>query len=168
MQYIVFWEYDTKDEPNLIKKFSERVNTGTRARASKAGVVSTLILASLVYVQLILGGAVLLRTVNPTWISQAWVEAHVHLGHSIWFIAIIPAVLFWRLKPPSKPLKISSITLVILSFIQSSIIGVMDPWGNVAVMAAHGLMAGLVFAIAVALTVITLKELRARNEKERE
>ncbi|MFQ5871500.1 MAG: hypothetical protein ACE5IB_05025 [Candidatus Geothermarchaeales archaeon] len=123
----------------------------------KAVGVATLTLAALVYLQLILGGAMLLHHAEPTWVSEAWEDAHMSLGHSIWFIAIVPAVLLWRLKPPSPTLRVGGLTLVVLSFI-NTIFAVQGPWGSIAVMAAHGLTAGLIFAVAVALTVAALKE----------
>ena len=125
---------------------------------SKAGGVAALIVAALVYVQLVLGGGVLLSGVSSSWGTETWRSAHIGLGHFIPLIAIIAAVILWRLKPPARNLKIGGIALVILTIIQSEFLGNLGPWGSVAVMAAHGLNAGLVFAAAVALAVIAVKE----------
>ncbi|MFQ5950527.1 MAG: hypothetical protein ACE5KH_00410 [Candidatus Geothermarchaeales archaeon] len=124
---------------------------------SQAGAVAAVVVAALVYVQLILGGGVLITRAVPGWASEVWRDAHVGLGNIIWLLAIIPAVILWRLKPPSRTLRIGGITLFVLTFIQAGI-GFAGPWGSVAVMAAHGLTAALIFAAAVALAVLAVWE----------
>jgi membrane-bound metal-dependent hydrolase YbcI (DUF457 family) len=121
---------------------------------SKAAGVATLALAALVFVQLILGGATLVFVARPGWVDLGLVQAHVGLGHSIWLIAIVPAVFLWRVKPPSWALRMGGVLLVVLGAVQANVIAAAHPWGTLPVMAAHGLMAAVIFTLVVALPIV--------------
>jgi hypothetical protein len=124
---------------------------------STSGVLATGILTLIVFIQLILGGAVLLSPTFPNWVPASLVEAHIGLGHGIWIIAIAPAVILWRVKPPSTSLKIGGLALLALTIVQANVFGVLGPWKSQIIMAAHGITAGLIFAMAVALVVLATK-----------
>ena len=124
---------------------------------SRAAVAATLVVGSLVFVQLILGGAALLRPLRPDWVSGDFVNAHIGIGHSIWLISIAPVVLLWRIKPASRNLRTGGIVLLALSLVQANIIAALGPWTGIGIMVAHGLAAAVIFTTAVALAVATLR-----------
>ncbi len=125
--------------------------------------IAVLVTAGAIYVQMILGGIMLIeRTAN----------IHVYFGHGITFLALIAAILLWRVKPRSKFLRRGGILFLILVGLQTEVLGPAItttglPWFNPSllslndqlILAAHGMNAAVVFAISVALSVWAVREL---------
>lgn len=119
----------------------------------KAAGITALLVAGVIYVQMILGGEMLIdRTTN----------FHTGLGHFIQLPALIAMIVFWRVKPPSKFLRWGGILLFLLTVIQASALGILidpTPDTNRVILLAHGLNAAILFALATALSVVAVREL---------
>ncbi len=121
--------------------------------------VAALVAAGAIFVQMILGGTMLLeRTVI---LAHAAVGGIIILG-----IAPVETIVFWRVKPPSKFLRRGGILLIILTFVQGGLGGSfysydsLDSFLHSIPLAAHGMNAALIFAVSIVLLVVAVREVR--------
>ena len=114
--------------------------------------IAALVVSGFLYVQMILGGAMLIdRTTN----------VHTSLGHFIPLLALIAAIILWRTKPPSRLLRWGGILLFVLTAIQAEVLGTqIDPVPTTdrLFLAAHGINAVLIFAFTLVLAVVAIRE----------